>query len=270
MKLALARVLLVLVGVLAAPSARAHSSLPAAALKDLAFVPHPGARLPLDAALRDEHGRAVQLGDFFDGKPVLLVFDYFRCETLCGTVLEQLSGALGALDLKPGADYALVAVSIDPRETPDDAARMKREHLAQGPLAADLGGLHFLVGTAAEVRRIADAAGFPYRYDPAIGQYAHPAGFVLASPAGTIARYILGIAYRPLDLRLGLVEASRGSIAAPVAHALLLCYGYDPVTGRYNLAVHRLLVITGLLTIAAIGALIAVAARGGARRPTVR
>jgi protein SCO1/2 len=263
--LALARALLVLMVVLHASAARAHSSLPAAALRDLAFVQHPGARLPLDAALRDEQGRAVRLGDFFDGKPVLLVFDYFRCETLCGTVLQQLGGALGELDLNPGADYALVAVSIDPRETPDDAARMKREHLAQGPLASHAAGLHFLVGTAAEVRRIADAAGFPYRYDPAIDQYAHPAGFVLASPAGTIARYILGIAYRPLDLRLGLVEASRGAIAAPVAHALLLCYGYDPVSGRYNLAVHRLLVVTGILTIAAIGAFIAFAAR----RPTV-
>jgi protein SCO1/2 len=268
-RLPLTRALLLLLGIVAAPAAHAHSSLPAAALQDLAFVPHPGARLPLDAALRDEHGRAVRLGDFFAGKPVLLVFDYFRCETLCGTVLEQLGGALGALDLEPGADYALVAVSIDPRETPDDAARMKREHLAQGPLAAHSAGLHFLVGTAPEVRRIADAAGFPYRYDAAIDQYAHPAGFIIAAPTGTIARYILGIAYRPLDLRLGLVEASRGTIAAPVAHALLLCYGYDPATGRYNLAVHRLLVITGVLTVAAIAALIAFAARGGARRPTV-
>jgi len=61
---------------------------------------------------------------------------------------------------------------------------------------------------------IADAVGFPYRFDAAAGQYAHPAGLTIAAPDATIARYILGLGYVPLDLRLALTEAGRGEIAS--------------------------------------------------------
>jgi protein SCO1/2 len=79
--------------------------------------------------------------------------------------------------------------------------------------------------------------GFHYRYDPAIDQFAHPAGIMIVTPAGTVARYLLGVGFRPLDLRLGLTEAARGRISSPVADLLLLCYCYDPGTGRYSFAI---------------------------------
>jgi protein SCO1/2 len=260
-----ARLVLIACGVAALPgAARAASSLPASAFADLAFQQHPGVVLPKDVRLVDGTGRKVAFGDLVGhGRPVIVAFDYFRCTTLCGIVLGGLVASLQEMPLTPGRDYDVVAVSIDPRETPDDAAAMKARHFARDRAIA--GATRFLVGDEAEVRRLADAAGFRYRYDPEIAQYAHPAGVVLLSPDGTVSRYILGVDYDPISLRLGLVDASKGAIASPSSQLLLLCYGYDPARGKYNLAVHNLMQATGVATVLALGALVVVAGRGGRR-----
>ena len=240
----------------------APSSLPPDAFAGLAFDQHPGATLPDDIVLHDADGHPVTSGSLFPAdRPTVLVFDYFRCKTLCGLVLGDLATALASVPLTPGRDYGVVAVSIDPRETPPDAAALRARHFERHPdLAA---ASRFLVGDADGVRRLADAAGFPYRYDPGIDQYAHPAGVVLVAPGGTVSRYILGIGYRPLDLRLGLVEASRGAIAAPASRLLLLCYGYDPANGAYNPMVGNLLRATGAVSVLALGGVILAVSRKG-------
>ncbi|HEY0524375.1 MAG TPA: SCO family protein [Stellaceae bacterium] len=253
------------------PVAAAQSSLPADALADLAFAQHPGAALPRDVLLRDEQDRPVRVGDLFRGakrRPIVLVFDYFRCTTLCGLVLGDLAAALQKVPLTPGRDYEVVAVSIDPRETPQDAAALKARHFERTPALA--GAAQFLVGDEGEVRRLADAVGFHYRFDEALGQYAHPAGVVLVSPDGTVSRYILGIQYEPMDLRLGIVDAAQGTVASPSTQLLLLCYGYDPAQGKYNLVVGNLLRITGVASIAAVGLVILLAGRRGRRRGSGR
>ena len=77
--------------------------------------------------LRDEDGHAVTTATLFDGdKPLVLVFDYFRCTTLCGVVLGDLAAALAQVPLTPGKDYAVMAVSIDPDDSPADAAALER------------------------------------------------------------------------------------------------------------------------------------------------
>lgn len=238
-----------------APASAAPSSLTAQQLAGLAFSQHPGADLPLDAGLVDEQGRAVRLGDFFGRRPVLLVFDYLRCRTLCGFVLGDLAGALAHVPLTSGGDFSVVAISIDPRDTPADARQARQRYLARygRPGAA---GWHFLTGPAASVRRIADAAGFRYRYDAASGEYAHPAGLVVAGADGRIARYILGIDYRPLDLRLALTDAGNGAISSPVADILLLCFHYDPTKGRYDAPIMTAMRIAGGVTLLGIIALV--------------
>ena len=49
----------------------------------------------LAAQLIDETGATVSLGHFFTGKPVVLVFDYLRCRTICGVLLGNLADATG-------------------------------------------------------------------------------------------------------------------------------------------------------------------------------
>jgi protein SCO1 len=232
----------------ALPPAQAQSSLTAHQLADLSFHQHPGAQLPLDAALVDERGNPVRLDQFFGAKPAVLVLDYLTCRTLCGFVLGGLATALAHVPLTPGNDFSVVAISIDPRDTPADAQHARAQYLARyGEPGAS--GWHFLTGSAAEVRRVADAVGFPYRYDPGIRQFAHPAGLVVVAPDARVARYILGIDYRPLDLRLALTEAGQGRISSPVTNLLLLCYCYNPTTGRYDASIAEAMQIAGGITV---------------------
>ena len=244
---------------LAAPAGAAtRSGIPAADFASFAFDQHPGAPLPLDDGLHGTDGRPVRLGSLFDGKPVLLDFEYDRCTTLCGVVLDQIVAALRALPLKPGRDYRLVAIDIDPEATPQQAEDFAEAHGVAGE------GMSVLTGDEAAIRRLADAAGFPYRHDPTTGQYAHPAGFLVATPSGAVSRYLLGFDWRPFDLRLALTDAGNATIAAPARALLLFCYCYDPQTGRYDLAVGRLLEVVGAATMLAIAGIVWAAVR---RRP---
>jgi protein SCO1/2 len=229
--------------------ADARSRLSPEDLAGLGFVQHAGTALPLDTVLRDEDGSDVRLGRFFGEKPVVLVLDYLGCKTLCGLVLGNLAASLAALP-QDAPDYSVVAVSIDPRDTPAaaDAAKARLRRAASW---------HFLTGTESSVRRLAASVGFPYRYDASIDQYAHPAGFVVATPQGTIARYVLGIDYAVPVLASALTAARQGQVSSFAQRLLLLCYGYDPQTGRYTGMIEAAAV---LLNLAGAGAMIALMA----------
>jgi protein SCO1/2 len=203
---------------------------------------HPGAPLPLELAFTDQDGRAAHLADsFHDGKPVLLVFAYFRCPMLCDLVLRGVVDAVAAQGLVLGRDFRALTVSIDPRDTPR-AASLKQHNLLQAMNQPDAApAWPFLVGAAPAVHQLAARAGWIYAYDPSTDQYAHPAGAIVLTPDGRIARYLYGIHFRPLDLRLALDEASQGRTVGIVDRVLLTCFHYDPASRRYAWAVRGLL-----------------------------
>jgi protein SCO1/2 len=250
----LGAVILLLIWTASAAHANGQSAFTVRQLDDLVFHQHLGASLPLDTPLRDEDGRTVSLGSFFGQRPVVLVLDYLHCKTLCGFVLSDLVQSLDHVPLTAGTDFEVLAISIDPHDGPADSRGARTQYLAR---TAHPAGWHFLTGTDADIHRIAAAIGFPYLYDAAADQYAHPAGITVAAPDGTIARYILGVDYEPLDLRLALTEAARGAISTPATALLLLCYCYDPATGRYSAQINTAMRILGGATVIGIAGMIA-------------
>src|SRR5262249_36277212 len=114
-------------------------------------------------------------------------------------------------------------------------------------------GWHFLTGDQASIDALTNAVGFHYAYDSASRQYAHAAAIMVLTPDGRIARYFYGVQYPARDVRLGLVEASGGKIGAPTDHALLFCYQYDPMTGKYGLIVMNVVRAAGFFTVVALG-----------------
>jgi len=218
-------------------------------LSEFAFRPHPGAQLPLAAEFVDEQGREVRLGQFFSGKPVILVLDYLRCQTLCGVTLEKLAAALDTLPLDAGNDFEVVVISIDPRDKPADVEAAKLKYLAGYDRAKAGNGWHFLTGPGA-VRTVADSVGFPYRYEPALDQYIHPAGFVVAAPDGRISGYMLGVSALPSDLRAALGDAVQGRAVGLVERILLLCHGKDPNFGSNSLKIEVAFMVANLMAMA--------------------
>jgi protein SCO1/2 len=211
-------------------------------------------QVPLDISFRGDSGRQLALSSYFGGKPVILAMVYYQCPMLCTQILNGLVISLRGMSLESGRDFEVVAVSIDPAETPDLAARKKAEYLRRYSKSST--GWHFLTGAEPQIRQLADAVGFRYAYDPRTKQYAHASAIMVLTPGGRLSRYFYGIEYAPRDLRLGLVEASENKIGSPADQLLLYCYHYDPSTGKYSAIVMNIVRLAGALTLLIFGSLL--------------
>jgi len=232
-------------------------------LQQVGIDQHLNQQLPLDLHFRDEAGNDVRLGDYFGKKPVILSLVYYRCPMLCGEVLNGLTSSLNVVNFGLGQDYDVVTVSIDPRETPDVAAKMKEVYLRRynRHTAQAVQGWHFLTGKPDAIEQLTKTVGFRYVYDPRIDQYAHASGIQIVTPDGRLSQYYYGIEYSPKDLRLGLIEASKNHIGTVVDQLILYCYHYDPSTGHYGAIVMRVLRLAGLATVLLLGGFIVIMTR---------
>ena len=225
-------------------------------LKDAGLDQKLDAQVPLDIALVDDLGRDVKLRDYFSSRPVVLVLAYYECPMLCTQVLNGAVGSLQTLSFDAGKDFEFVVVSFNPGETPAQARGKKASYLPRyGRPGADA-GFHFLTGRAESIKQLTSSIGFRYAYDPKIQQFAHPALVTVLTPAGKVSRYLLGIDFPARDLRLALVEAADGKIGTAADAFLLYCYHYDPMSGKYGLAILNVVRLGGILTLTALGAFV--------------
>jgi protein SCO1/2 len=220
-----------------------------------------GESLPLDAVFRDQAGREVALGDLLAGRPCVLALVYYECPMLCTLVLNDLLRAVRAIPLEVGRDFDVIAVSIDPRETAELAARKARQYVEGYGRAGSERGWHFLTGDQGSIDALARAIGFRYVWDERAQQFAHASGVMVATPAGVLSHYFYGLEYPARDLRLALVDAADERIGSPVDQVLLLCLHYDPSTGRYGLAITGALRLGGIATLALLGGFLFVSLR---------
>ena len=220
-----------------------------------------GDQLPLDLRFVDSEGNTVHLRDFFGEKPIVLSLVYFDCPMLCTQVINSLLRAMNVLSFGAGTEFDVLTISIDPGETPELAKAKKIEYLKNYRGREGSTGWHFLTGDQQQIDELAAAVGFRYEYDEPTDQYIHASGIMVLTPEGKLARYFYGIDYPPRDLRWGLVEAADGAIGNPIDQLLLLCYSYDPMTGKYGVYIRNSLRIGGLATILALGSFIVVMLR---------
>ena len=242
----------ILFGAAAAASA-ATPNLPPN-LQGIGIDQHLGASLPLDALFTNGNGQTLPLRAYFSHRPVLLALVYYTCPMLCSQTLSGIVAGLRPLSLRPGRDFDIVAISINPEETPRDATEKRDFYSQRYDRKAGNEGWHFLVGSEPAIRAVAGAAGFHYRYDPASQMYFHAAGIMIATPQGKLARYFYGVNFQPKDLELGLIEASGNRIGSAVDQILLFCYHYDPSVGKYGWAVINLLRGAGALFVIGLAA----------------
>lgn len=260
------RAVLLLGIVLLAPMSGMAQQLAPDPLRDVGIDQRLTAQVPGELFFRDETGREVRLAEYFDQKPIILVLVYYECPMLCTLVLNGLVRALRAMPLTAGRDFTVLTVSINPAETPALAAEKKAAYIEHYGRAEARQGWHFLTGEPSAIHRLAETVGFRYVYDPRTKQYAHAAGIMVLTPSGRVSRYFYGLEYSARDLRLGLVDASEGKIGSPVEKVLLLCYRYDPSTGKYSLAILRLIRLAGAGTLLGLGLFLVILFRRDRRR----
>lgn len=211
-------------------------------LLEVGVTEHLGQQLPLELEFVDSSGSAVKLGDYFDGqRPVVLTLNYSNCPMLCSLQLDGLFDGLKPMKWELGQEYRMVTVSIDPHEAPERAAMTRDKYLRHYGRGGAGAGYACLVGDNKNIRALADAVGFHYRYVPETGEYSHAAVTMICTQDGRLSRYLYGVEYDPQTLRLSLLEAGEGKIGSPMEQLMLFCFQYDSSSGRYGPAAVKLM-----------------------------
>ena len=232
------------------------SAITQADAQRITFDQHIGQPISPDLTFRDSRGQVVRLGDYLGTKPLLLVLGYYHCPMLCTLINDGLIASLQELRLSVGRDFDIVNVSIDPNETSPLAAAKKIQYLKRYGRSGAEEGWHFLVGDRNSIAQLANEAGFRFAYDPESREYAHPSGVIVLTPEGKISRYLFGVNFDARELLTALTAAANRQQGSAVQQLVLLCFHYNPITGKYGALIITILRVSGLATLFGIAALI--------------
>jgi len=246
------------------PTMQSFNTLPKD-LEEVGIEDKHGAELPRAAELTGSDGRSFVLGEYMDAeKPLVLVLAYYKCPMLCSMVLNGMSKALKGVALQqsgkaPGHDYRVLVVSFDPRDT-IDVAREKRanylEQLGDAGRDLDLASYDFAIGKEDQVRQIADAIGFHYKWLEDSQQFAHEAGLFVVTPKGKLSQTLTGLEFEPADVDRAITEADKEVWHSPLKSVLFYCFSYDAKHGKYVPAVMNIMKLGAGITILAVGVLL--------------
>ncbi len=248
-------------------AAAVSRSSPAFDPSRFSYSERPGTQLPAQILFRDSEERPASLADLARDRPLILVPAYFHCANLCGVVRASLLRALQRTELQAGRDYILAVVSIDPQESSADAREAKMADLAAFGSAGAERDWHYLTGSSQNIEALTDAIGFRHRFDPESRQFIHPTGIVLVTAGGVVSNYLLGVGYTPTDLRSAVRQAGSGRLAAAASSLLLICFHFDPTTGRYSLEILKLFRLAALLTVLTLAVMLFLLFRRERMRP---
>lgn len=239
---------------------------PGEELAEVGLQQNLGGQVDMSLPFLDEKGVKTTLGELAKDRPVIIMPVYYHCPRLCGLVSEGVTELVNNIPLALGKDFRVVAISIDPEETPMAALEAKKnllKNLTNPEPAAD--NWHFLVGSGESIERVMTQVGFKYRKDG--DEYAHTAAIMILTPRGEISQYFTGITFSTADVRLALVEASQGRIGSAFDQLLLFCFRFDHTQGKYTWAVVNVVRAVGLITLLALVSLVYVLYRRGLRQP---
>jgi protein SCO1 len=204
--------------------------------------------LPVDILFKDETGKELKLSDLFDGsKPTLLCMMYFKCQSTCGPLINEIYSKIKDLNLKPGKDFNLVFISMDPKED-HLLAGPKKESYLQEFNYSNGEGQYFLTSDQLNVKAITKALDFQLR---AIGEgdFSHPTVTYFITPDAKISRFLTGFGYNPQDIKFSLLDAGQGKVGSLLDNILIRCYTFDPKNKGYVRNSMVLMSIAGAITL---------------------
>jgi protein SCO1 len=227
-------------GAIASLADTAMANFTKAELNAVSAVPPPHAALSLGLVLRNEDQRQLRIGDVIAGVPAIVIFADYTCRTLCGPIVSFVAAGLAKSGLRPGTEYHLLVIGLNPHNGVSDARTMRTKHLgADDPVGR---ATNFLTADEPTIHSAATALGLRYAYDAQHDQYAHPAVAYIVDSAGQVRHLLSPLGLDGSDLRLAIVDAGRGSVGTLADRIHLLCYGYDPARGIYT---ERITIVLG-------------------------
>ena len=186
--------------------------------------------IPENIELINTEGERIRFHDLLD-KPTALALVYYRCPGICSPFTEAIAEVMSISDMVPGKDYQVITVSFDPREGPELAItnRNNYHHLVRKDF--DPEGWQFFVADSANIRQLTEAVGF--RYKRTGFDFQHTSALIFIARDGKITRYLHGLYFLPIDLKLAVVETAQGKSGPSFSRVLSFCYSYDPSGQQY-------------------------------------
>ncbi len=185
-----------------------------------------GAYVP-DVTFTDEGGKKHRLLDFVKGKPTALILAYYTCDSACPILVK------GALDATKNLneDFRVLVLSFDKEDTLDSLKAFKLK-LGNVPSSWTFGLMK-----EEDIKKLTSSIGYRFFYSHRDKVFVHPNVITFLSPEGEVVRYLYGISPKERDLRIAFAEARGSKITKNsfVDLAFLVCYRYDPNTGKYGL-----------------------------------
>jgi len=215
---------------------RAADPPPAFTAQEVGIDEHLGVQVPLDLVLNDEEGRPVKLGSLL-GKPTVLTLNYFRCAGICTPLLNGVVDTLNQVKAQPGADFQVLTVSFDPRDTPEIALQKRTNYLKEIQRPISPAAWRFLTGSGADTKALCDAVGFKFKAQG--DDFIHAGAIIILSPQGKVTRYMYGVSFLPADLQMAVLEASRGEARPSINKWLQFCYSTEPSGRGYVFSVTK-------------------------------
>ena len=170
-------------------------------------------------------------------KPTILNLVYYRCPGICSPVMNSIAEVAEKMEMTAGKDYQIITISFDSREGYDLAAAKRKNYFSHFEKPIDSMAWRFYVSDSIDILKLTQAIGFNFKRTG--NDYLHPGAIFILSPAGKITRYHNGTAYQPFEVKLSLIEASKGLAMPTINRVLAYCYSYDPEGQRYVLNVTK-------------------------------
>jgi protein SCO1/2 len=219
------------------------------------------AGVPRTVMVTDSEKRHRSLDELIT-RPTVLIFVDYTCRTLCGPVIDFVAAALEKSNLDAD-QYQLLVIGLDPKEGEKEATEMRNAHIQAGSPGDHAS--KFVTADASDIQMLTAALGYRYRYSAEDDVYVHPAAAYVLNSSGRVTRVLTGLGLSGSDMRLALIEASEGRIGTFGDQVRLLCSGFDPVDGAYNLMVWRVLELASLATVLTLGGSIGILSLAGRR-----
>jgi protein SCO1/2 len=224
--------------------------------KSASIDEHLGASIPLDGTFVDQNGKATTLRQIAGGKPLLIVPVQHECPNICSVTLTGISSAIdGQTKYRPWRDFAIVAFGIDPREGPAQA-RDDMHRLAEARGGDSKWQMVALTGSNPAIHAVTDALGYRYAWSSRLNQYVHVTGTAVLTPDGRLSSWLYGLSPTPAQVDKALAQAAAGKSGGIMQRLILLCCYFDPTTGKYTVAITKVLDAAGVFTVLAIALLV--------------
>ncbi len=193
-----------------------------------------GSTLDRHFRLRDADGRIFDLSRY-RGKPLILLFSYYTCDGLCGTINRHLQGLIDRIKGHvPGKDFNVLTVSFDRHDNPSSIrAFMRRNRLQDKP-----GWTLAILDNPDDILKLTGSVGVRFFWSYRDKVFLHPNAFIFVSPRGRVVRYLYGTLVSPRDVELALIDANWEKVAESGKLIDILagaCFSYNFKEGRYTI-----------------------------------